>query len=53
MQVLVFLDKHGITNSKILGHVVRNSRIGGVDLAIAVQVVRLNDLLPGRFKIVV
>ena len=53
VQVLVFLDEHRITNSEILGHVVGNGEVGGIDPAIAVQLICLNNLLPGRFKIVV
>ena len=53
VQVLVFLDKHRITDGKILSHEVGGGKVGGVNLAIAVQVVRLNDLLPGRFEIAV
>ena len=53
VQVLVFLDKHRITDGEILGHEVGNGLVGGVDLAIAALVVYHNNLLPRRFKFVV
>ena len=53
VQVLVFLDKHRITDGEILSHEVGDGKEGGVNLAIAVQVVCLNDLLPSRFEIAV
>ena len=53
VQVLVFLDKHRITDGEILSHEVGDGKEGGVNLAIAVQVIRLNDLLPSRFEIAV